>query len=98
MSPALDRTLILPGKEDAMVTLEAVLAQAFELNTLDKLRLIENVTPKIEEEVRRAQSQPARAYPSLWGICRGLGLAPSAEDIDQARRETWADFPRDDIE
>jgi len=78
-----------------MATLEAVLAQAFELSTLDKLRLIEKVTPRIEEEIRTTQAQPARR--SLWGVCRDLGPAPSAEDIDQARQEAWADFPRNDI-
>ena len=73
-----------------MATLEAVLAQAFGLSTLDKVRLIEKVTPKIEEEIRSRQVQPAKPYRSLWGICRGLGSAPSSEDIDQARQEMWA--------
>lgn len=37
-----------------MATLEAVVAQAFQLSTLDKVRLIERVTPRIEEEIRAA--------------------------------------------
>jgi len=78
-----------------MATLEAVLAQAYDLSTRDKLRLIERVTPKIEEEIRSRQDQPAKAYRSLWGICRSLGSAPSADDIDQARQQMWAGFPRD---
>jgi len=32
----------------------------------------------------------------LIGLCADLGAAPSAEDIDEARREMWARFPRDD--
>lgn len=77
-----------------MATLEAVLTQAFQLSTLDKVRLIEKVTPKIGEELMDARTKP---YRSLWGLCRDLGQAPSAEEIDQARREAWSDFPRDDI-
>lgn len=80
-----------------MASLEAVLAQAFGLSTLDKVRLIEKVSPKIEEEIRSVQAQPAKTYRSLWGVCRGLGPAPSAEDIDQARQEMWGVFPRDDV-
>ncbi len=34
---------------------------------------------------------------SLLGLWADLGPAPSAEDIDEARREAWANFPRDDI-
>ncbi len=85
-------------RRDHMATLEAALAQAFQLSTLDKVRLIEKVTPKIEEEIQSREAQPAKAYRSLWGLCRGLGSAPSAEDIDQVRREMWAGFPRDDVE
>ena len=81
-----------------MATLEAVLVQAFQLSTLDKVRLIEKVTPKIEEEIRGREAQRATPYRSLWGLCRDMGSAPSAEDIDLARREMWAGFPRDDIE
>jgi hypothetical protein len=33
----------------------------------------------------------------LRGLCADLGLKLSAEEIDEARREMWADFPRGDI-
>ncbi len=81
-----------------MATLEAVLAEAFQLSTLDKVRLIEKVSPKIEEEIKNSEAKPAKPYRSLWGICRGMGLAPSAGDFDEARREMSAGFPRGDIE
>ncbi len=77
-----------------MATLEAVLNQAFQLSTLDKVRLIEKVTLRIEQALVGAQAKPGR---SLWGVCRDLGPAPSAEEIDQARRDQWSGFPRDDI-
>jgi hypothetical protein len=31
------------------------------------------------------------------GLCADLGPAPSADEIDEARRDLWAGFPRDDI-
>jgi hypothetical protein len=31
------------------------------------------------------------------GLCADLGVHISEEDIDEARREMWGDFPRDDI-
>jgi hypothetical protein len=36
---------------------------------------------------------PARR--SILGLCADLGPAPSAEAIDESRREIWAKFPRD---
>ncbi|HET7077011.1 MAG TPA: hypothetical protein VFM49_06110 [Chloroflexia bacterium] len=37
---------------------------------------------------------PSPAVPnrSLYGLWADLGSAPSAEEIDQARREAWANF------
>ncbi len=34
---------------------------------------------------------------SILGLCADLGKAPSAEEIDEVRREMWAKFPRDDV-
>nr|WP_248277496.1 hypothetical protein [Brasilonema sp. UFV-L1] len=34
---------------------------------------------------------------SLWGLCADLGQAPSESEIDAARSEEWANFPREDI-
>ncbi len=80
-----------------MATLETVLNQALKLSTLDKVRLIERVTPEIEQEITVFQGQATRSYPSLWGLCRDAGPAPSAADIDQVREEFLVDFPREDI-
>ncbi len=68
----------------------------------DALRVIKQLTP---EEKRRLREELAatdiavRPAPreSLYGIAAHLGPAPSAEEIDEARREAWATFPRDDI-
>jgi predicted acetyltransferase len=40
------------------------------------------------------EAQPRR---SLYGALAHLEPAPSAEEIDQARTEAWANFPRDDV-
>jgi len=68
----------------------------------DALRVIEQLTP---EEKRRLREELAAAeiagHPapreSLYGIAAHLGPAPSAEEIDEARRDAWANFPRDAI-
>lgn len=76
------------------VTLEEVVQLAAELPLTDKVRLIEKVAPQIQRELEGTNSRPRQ---SLWGLCADLGPAPSAEEINQARREAWAGFPRDDV-
>ncbi|MFN3762880.1 MAG: hypothetical protein ACK4WK_06745 [Anaerolineae bacterium] len=79
---------------ERMVTLEEALSLVKRLSPLDKVRLIEQITPDIKRELMAASLAPRK---SLWGLCADLGRAPSAEEIDQARREEWANFPREDI-
>jgi hypothetical protein len=74
--------------------LEQVLQLAKQLSLSDKVRLIEQLAPEIQRELPPNDSQPRR---SLWGLCADLGTAPSAEEIDEARRDVWANFPREDI-
>ena len=76
------------------VTLETVLSQALELAPQDKARLIERLAAALDHELLIGGRRPRR---SLHGILKDLGPAPSAEDIDEMRREAWANFPRDDI-
>lgn len=76
------------------ITLEEVLALARRLSPEDKLRLIEKIAYDVERELFSAFTTPRK---SLWGLCADLGPAPSAEEIDEIRREVWANFPREDI-
>lgn len=76
------------------MTLEQVLQLAKQLSLSDKVRLIEQLAPEIQRDLPRTPSLPRR---SLWGICADLGTAPSAEEIDEARLDAWANFPREDI-
>ena len=79
---------------ERVVTLEEALDLVKQLSPVDKARLIERIVPDIERELTAIQPAPRK---SLWGLCADLGPAPSAEEIDQARREEWANFPREDI-
>lgn len=64
-----------------------------QMSPVDKARLIERVAVDIEGELMPTPSTPRK---SLWGLCADLGPAPSAEDIDEARREEWLNLPRKD--
>lgn len=75
-------------------TLEQVTEAAMRLPPLDKLRLIERLASALESDIVAAKPAPKR---SLFGAMTDLGPAPSAEEIDEARREAWANFPREDV-
>jgi hypothetical protein len=79
---------------ERVVTLEEALDLVKQLSPLDKARLIERIVPDIKRELIATRPTPRK---SLLGLCADLGPAPSAEEIDQARREEWANFPREDI-
>ncbi len=74
----------------ATVTYETVFEQARQLTLAEQRRLREDLAA-LEVQPRPAPRE------SLYGIAAHLGPAPSAEEIDEARREMWANFPRDDI-
>lgn len=76
------------------MTLEDVLSLVKRLSLVDKVRLIERVAPEIERDLTVTRPLSRR---SLWGLCADLGTAPATADIDQVRREEWANFPREDI-
>lgn len=73
---------------------DQVMALAQTLSPLDKVRLVEQVMAILEQELKAANPKPRR---SLLGILAEYGHAPSAEDIDEARREMWGNFPHEDI-
>jgi hypothetical protein len=77
------------------VTVESVLALMRRLPPRDRLRVIAAALPEAEHELPPVSE--ARPLRSLLGLCADLGPAPSAEEIDEARREAWANFPRDDV-
>jgi hypothetical protein len=57
---------------------------------------VTEMTGPVEVVLRPAPTNgPARR--SVLGLCADLGPAPSAEEIDDTRREMWSKFPRDDV-
>ena len=63
------------------------------LSAEDQIRLIDVLARQLLE---RTAAAPAVSPPSLFGALGHLGRAPTAEEIDEARREAWAQFPRGD--
>lgn len=78
--------------QEQSIDLPKILELTQGLSLLDKIRLVERVMPQIERELASTANTPKR---SLLGICADLGPAPSAEAIAEARREMWANFPRE---
>ncbi len=75
-----------------LVTLENVLELVKHLSPVDKVRLIQGIVADLERELQATQSTPRKSLRGLW---RGLDI--TEEDIAEARREMWGDFPREDI-
>jgi hypothetical protein len=77
---------------ERVVTLEEALDLVKQLSPLDKARLIERIVPDIERELKAARSTPRKSLRGLW-----QGLDITEEEIAEARREMWGNFPREDI-
>ena len=81
------------------ITPETVLNMLRQLPPRDRLKVIALTLPEVERELPAEYPKGAGLCPlkSLRGLCADLGPAPSAEEIDQSRREAWANFPREDV-
>jgi hypothetical protein len=76
----------------ATVTLERVLEDARRLPAAEQQQLV----AMLEAELAgREPSSPGETR-SSYGALKHLGRAPSAEDIDDVRREMWAGFAEDE--
>lgn len=74
------------------VTLEEILQLAQQLSPVDKVRLIEEMTPQIKQELAKQEAVPRKSLRGLW---RGLDITDN--DMTEMRQEIWHDFPREDI-
>ena len=70
-----------------------ILALASPLSPVDKAEAIEQLTALLKQELTTSGPKPRR---SSYGALAHLGPAPSAEEIDEARREAWANFATGD--
>lgn len=76
-----------------MQTYDDVLTIAQQLSPSDKARLLEDVSAALRRDLAQSVlNQPKRSLLGLWE-----GVSVSEADIDEARREMWSDFPREDI-
>jgi hypothetical protein len=68
--------------------------QLKQLTTQEKLQIISDLAADL------AQQQPTTTKPEpyrdFYGILANQGPSPSAEDIDEVRREMWANFAEGD--
>lgn len=76
-----------------MTVFEQVIGLTRQLSSLEKLRLIENLTRDVEVSLQTQTTQKRR---SLRGLLKGCSI--SAEEIDQARKEMWGNFPTEDFD
>lgn len=76
------------------------MASEIERSVISKLK---RLSPERQREVLdfveflERKSGPTSGRPPLRGIFADLGVHISAEEIDEARREAWSGFPREDI-
>ena len=78
---------------ESTLTYEEIAKLALNLPVADKLRLIERLATRVRYDVG---SEPAVPRQSWRGLLADLGPAPSAEEIDEARREMWGGVFRED--
>jgi len=76
---------------EGTLSYETVYTLAMQLSRAERARLIAQIAPTL---VEGPDKQPKK---SSYGALADLKLDISSEDIDQARREMWGNFPREDI-
>jgi hypothetical protein len=69
-----------------------------------KRKKLDEMVRSLEESPQEAaasttgeQATPSGALRPVRGLLRGLGPAPSDEAMEEARRELWGGFPREDL-
>jgi hypothetical protein len=76
-----------------------------ECEVLDRVRrlplaralVVEAMVDELHAEDDGSGPEPRRGLRSMAGMWAGMGIEITDEDIDEARREMWGNFPRDDI-
>jgi hypothetical protein len=75
-------------------TVDEIVELARSLSPLEKLKLIERLAPDLEAALSSA-TPPTRGRRALRGLLRGCSVGN--QEIEEARREMWGAFPREDI-
>jgi len=76
-------------------SIEYVRELAGKLTRQDKLQLIADLARQLLGETQPAPAK--KPFQSFYGIMAHISPVPSAEDIDETRREAWANFPREEF-
>lgn len=79
------------------VSFDQVFNLAQRLPLIDQIKLIARPGPAVEQALDKAELPEKSPRLYLYGALADLGTAPSSENIDEIRREMWANFPREDI-
>jgi len=74
------------------VALEQAINTLRQLPARERLKVLVEEIAAVEREIPEPPKQPKKSLKGLW-----KGVSISSEDIDEARREMWGNFPRDDI-
>jgi hypothetical protein len=70
-------------------TIDEIITLTRSLSPLEKLKLIEHLTPGLEAAI--SSSAPAQRRRSLRGLWKNIEITD--QDIADARREAWGGFP-----
>ena len=76
-----------------VITADTVLGMLRRLPPRERLSVIARALPETERDL----AEQTRTLSSLKGLWKNLDFDITAEDIESARREVWADFPREDF-
>ena len=63
----------------------------------EMVRSLEDAPPGATPATKGEQAAPSAGLQPVRGLLQDLGPAPSEDAIDEARRELWAGFPREDL-
>ena len=84
------------GNDDE-ITFEEVLELTLRLSPQEQAELAKRLAETINDPLIAGESLSIPPRRSAHGILAHLGPAPSAEEIDEARREAWRNFPREEF-
>jgi len=76
----------------SVASIERAVKVLRELPPREQLKVIVEILPELEMMLSESSGKPRR---SLLGLCADLGKAPSTQEIDEARKDIWAGFPRE---
>ncbi len=81
----------------AEITINQIVNLAKILRPAEQEQLIARLKSLRENSSIKSEPESLTPRRPLRGMLADLGPAPSAEDIDEAKREMWGNFPSEDF-